>query len=800
MSEPVAEPTVVLQNVRKEFGSYVAVERADFAIRAGEFFSLLGPSGCGKTTLLKMIAGFEQPTGGAVLLEGSDVSTVPPHKRNVNTVFQQYALFPHLSIVDNVAFGLRSKKVAATEARTRSMEMLDVVKLAEFANRRPNQLSGGQQQRVALARALVNLPAALLLDEPLAALDLKLREAMQIELKRIQRDVGITFVFVTHDQGEALTMSDRIAVMSRGRVEQIGTPAEIYDRPETIFVAGFIGSANLLPGRVSAPNRVELAVGPTIDVAELPPVPIGSDVTVMLRPERLTPVAAEEQAPRSIVGRIDELIYQGSETLLIVHLQDDTEVLVTIDPDHATPDMVVGNPISLTWAAEAPFVMEGRTAIVGATGTDFNEVEATMAGDLDADDDVEGGEGDPNQAAKAPVDKPRNEGRRKLLIGGGVVVVAGLGAVALSNVGSGDGGGSTGGGGSGGGSAGGGIGQGDSQLNIINWTEYIDPTEDGTKGTIDLFDDETGITTNYSETWNDNNASYATEFVAYLEAGNPTPWDIATPTYWMAARIKSKDWIAPLPFNLIPNYKNLDPQYLATSWDPGAKFNLPWQAGVTGIAYNAAETGRELTSIADLFAPDLKGRVGFFTEMRDTIGLVMLEMGNDPRNPTEDTINAALDRIEQAKSDGQIRRFTGNDYLQDIQNGNFAACIAWSGDIAQSSNPDVKFVFPEEGAMSWFDTMVIPIGAPNGVAAAKFMNYVYDPVNAARITQYVQYISPVMGVKEELEKMGGDAAALAENPLLFPGDAEKARMYIFGDMSEQLDEDTTDRFTTLTGG
>ena len=225
MSETTAEPTVVLQSVRKEFGSYVAVEHADFAIRAGEFFSLLGPSGCGKTTLLKMIAGFEQPSAGAVLLEGVDVSSVPPHKRNVNTVFQQYALFPHLSIVDNVAFGLRSKKVPATEARTRSMEMLDVVKLTEFANRRPNQLSGGQQQRVALARALVNLPAALLLDEPLAALDLKLREAMQIELKRIQRDVGITFVFVTHDQGEALTMSDRIAVMSRGRVEQIGTPS-----------------------------------------------------------------------------------------------------------------------------------------------------------------------------------------------------------------------------------------------------------------------------------------------------------------------------------------------------------------------------------------------------------------------------------------------------------------------------------------------------------------------------------------------------------------------------------------------
>ena len=242
------DEVIVLEGVRKEFGDFVAVERADFAIARGEFFSLLGPSGCGKTTLLKMIAGFEQPTSGKVMLEGVDVSNVPPHKRNVNTVFQQYALFPHMSMLDNVAFGLRAKKVPAGEARRRAREMLDVVKLGEFAHRRPAQLSGGQQQRVALARALVNMPAALLLDEPLAALDLKLREAMQLELKRIQREVGITFIFVTHDQGEALTMSDRIAVMSRGRVEQIGTPEEIYDQPASIFVAGFIGSANLLPG------------------------------------------------------------------------------------------------------------------------------------------------------------------------------------------------------------------------------------------------------------------------------------------------------------------------------------------------------------------------------------------------------------------------------------------------------------------------------------------------------------------------------------------------------------------------
>jgi spermidine/putrescine transport system ATP-binding protein len=245
------DAVIVLDHVRKSFGSFVAVHDADLSIARGEFFAMLGPSGCGKTTTLKVIAGFERPSAGRVLLEGVDVSRVPPYKRNVNTVFQQYALFPHLTVAENVAFGPRSKRVTRRDADRRVAEMLEVVRLSDFSGRKPAQLSGGQQQRVALARALVNYPSALLLDEPLAALDLKLREAMQLELKRIQREVGITFVFVTHDQGEALTMSDRIAVMSEGVVEQVGSPEAIYHQPASLFVAGFIGSANLLPGVVA---------------------------------------------------------------------------------------------------------------------------------------------------------------------------------------------------------------------------------------------------------------------------------------------------------------------------------------------------------------------------------------------------------------------------------------------------------------------------------------------------------------------------------------------------------------------
>src|SRR6478752_7336606 len=282
MTPPAATTTLTsevirLEHVRKEFGSFVAVHDANFDIGRGEFFAMLGPSGCGKTTTLRMIAGFDLPTAGRVLLEGQDVTRVPPYKRNVNTVFQQYALFPHMNIRDNVAFGLRSRGgIGEAEIRRRVGEMLEVVRLGDFAGRRPSQLSGGQQQRVALARALVNLPSALLLDEPLAALDLKLRQAMQIELKRIQREVGITFVFVTHDQEEALTMSDRIAVMSQGRVEQIGSPRELYERPRTRFVAGFIGTSNLISGTVRELDGSTAVIDTPAD--ELPVAPDATDV------------------------------------------------------------------------------------------------------------------------------------------------------------------------------------------------------------------------------------------------------------------------------------------------------------------------------------------------------------------------------------------------------------------------------------------------------------------------------------------------------------------------------------------
>ena len=323
---------IEIDHVTKRFADYVAVDDADFSVGAGEFFSMLGPSGCGKTTTLRMIAGFDTPTEGAIRLEGADVSRTAPNKRNVNTVFQHYALFPHMTVWDNIAYGPRSRKKGKAQVKKDVDEMIDTVRLTDLALRKPAQLSGGQQQRVALARALVNYPSALLLDEPLGALDLKLRHVMQFELKRIQRELGITFVYVTHDQEEALTMSDRIAVMNAGNVEQIGTPTEIYDRPATVFVAGFIGQANLWHGRrTGRANRdyIEIDVLGTTLTARPGDTGIetGSEATLMVRPERVR-VSMERPGGESATVRatVVDITFQGPVLRLSLAAADGSPV------------------------------------------------------------------------------------------------------------------------------------------------------------------------------------------------------------------------------------------------------------------------------------------------------------------------------------------------------------------------------------------------------------------------------------------------------------------------------------------
>jgi spermidine/putrescine transport system ATP-binding protein len=353
----VPEAAVALNGIIKRFGDVTAVDRVDLNIADGEFFALLGPSGCGKTTTLRMIAGLEFPTEGSLRIFGDEVGTLPPDKRPVNTVFQSYALFPHMTVIQNVAFGLRMQKVAKAEANERALEAIRLVKMDGKEARRPHQLSGGQQQRVALARALVNSPKVLLLDEPLGALDLKLRQEMQRELKTLQREVGITFVFVTHDQEEALTMSDRIGVMNDGELLQVGTPEEIYERPANRFVADFIGQTNLLDGTVESDGTVCLRNGARVPVSTQS-LAAGTPVAVSLRPERAQlhqPGQQPADLPH-VTGRLEQHTYLGNALVLTVALDWMTlDVRVENLSGYSAP--ALGTEVVVSWDRDAAVVV-----------------------------------------------------------------------------------------------------------------------------------------------------------------------------------------------------------------------------------------------------------------------------------------------------------------------------------------------------------------------------------------------------------------------------------------------------------
>ena len=335
----MTEAALRLEGVRKNYGQVAAVAGVDLVVAEGEFFTLLGPSGSGKTTLLRLIAGFERPDAGRIELGGRDVTATPPHLRDTNTVFQDYALFPHMSVADNIAYGLKVKRVSRNERQRRVERALAMVRLTGLGHRRPNQLSGGQRQRVALARAAVNEPEVLLLDEPLGALDLKLRQEMQIELKQIQKEVGITFVYVTHDQEEALTMSDRLAVIANGQIEQIGTPVEVYERPATEFVAGFIGISNVL---------------------------LRDGVRFVIRPEKIRMLAEGESPEAGMTveaGKVEEVIYVGMTTRYVIHLDRGEQLVAVRQNMDATGDArrFEGKPVRLAWTREHTFVLaDGR--------------------------------------------------------------------------------------------------------------------------------------------------------------------------------------------------------------------------------------------------------------------------------------------------------------------------------------------------------------------------------------------------------------------------------------------------------
>jgi len=327
---------VRLENVVKRFGEATAVAGVSLDIRDGEFFSLLGPSGCGKTTLLRMIAGFEEPDSGRVVIAGKDMTGIPPYKRSVNTVFQNYALFPHMTVAQNIAFGLRMKKMPKPQIEERIVWALELINLPGYENRRTDQLSGGQRQRVALARALVNEPEVLLLDEPLSALDLKLRQELRIELMNLQERLGITFIFVTHDQEEALVMSDRVAVMNRGQVEQVGATEDVYELPKTAFVAKFIGDSNLIPATALEPRRVRTALGEFV-LDEEDALNPGQQVLLSIRPEKIRLFRERPNLPNTFRAKVDDIVYTGAENQYVLMAGEVRLMCDTLNQDIQEP-------------------------------------------------------------------------------------------------------------------------------------------------------------------------------------------------------------------------------------------------------------------------------------------------------------------------------------------------------------------------------------------------------------------------------------------------------------------------------
>jgi spermidine/putrescine transport system ATP-binding protein len=357
---------VELVDLEKAFGEVNAVDRINLRIEDGEFFSLLGPSGCGKTTTLRLIAGFERPDGGAILIDGVDQAGTPPHKRPVNTVFQSYALFPHMDVAANVGFGLRYQDVSKTEQRRRVGEALEKVRLTGMESRKPTQLSGGQQQRVALARSLVLNPSVLLLDEPLGALDAKLRKALQVELKNLQEDLEITFIYVTHDQEEALTMSDRMAVMTEGKVEQLGTPAEVYETPTSSYIADFLGVSNLMYAEAIGVGRISLGGRQLACVSRDGAT---GDVTVSIRPERVELHPPDFTGDNSLAGEIERVVFAGPLLKVLVKIPDVGIIQVTIPNQGAAFTWDWPDPVSLRFPPEA-------LRIVSETGTATEELDA----------------------------------------------------------------------------------------------------------------------------------------------------------------------------------------------------------------------------------------------------------------------------------------------------------------------------------------------------------------------------------------------------------------------------------------
>ncbi len=816
------EVDVRLVEVTKRFGDVLAVDHINLEVQDGEFFSLLGPSGCGKTTTLRMIGGFEEPSSGLIELHGQDVTWLPPYRRNVNTVFQNYALFPHLSIYENVAFGLRRKGVKTADVKARVTDMLRLVELPGYEKRKPSQISGGQAQRVALARALINRPAVLLLDEPLGALDLKLRKQMQVELKRIQQEVGITFIYVTHDQEEAMTMSDRIAVMSNGRYEQLGDPEELYERPRTRFVAGFLGVSNLLRGRIEGgrrrvrhgPSRLRRghprAPGPHQralghrgrgTAREDPPVFRGR------RSARRSQPAGGRHQGRQLPGREHPVHRRDLER----RGRDRVRAERGAHRARFAPSAGGAGPVGLVTGAHLR--SRWRRARAGQRdGTGRGPGSIWRRGAVGVGLSRAAGAPGSRRSSMTDYDQltSRPISRRRMLQG---AALAGFGAFLAACTGSAPSASPTAAA-----STAASLGpsptpvitpvpQITGPLNWANWPAYIDLVgaaanagaySPGSSPTLEAFKKKYSVDVKYVEDIQANEDFFKQKLEAQFVAGQPTGWDLIVLTDWMAAKLVAKQWLEKLDQSAVPNCTaNLRDALRNQRWDPTNDYHYPWQSGMTGMGYDSTALSKANiaapTKLADLWNIDPK-KVTFLTEKRDTFGLGLLKLGKDTANATADDLQAVHDDMKPLVDKGL--RFTGNEYLQDFASRKTWAAMVWSGDLANSGAPDQKFVFPAEGTMIWTDNMLIPKGAANKYTAELMMNWVYDPKIAANIADYVKYVSPVKGADTEIEAIDKGASS---NPLMFPTPEIVAKQRVFQDLTADLETKLNELYSDLAG-
>ncbi len=801
---------VKLVDVVKRYGEAVVVDHINLEVQAGEFFTLLGPSGCGKTTTLRMIGGFEAPTSGLIELKGEDVTWLPPYKRHVNTVFQNYALFPHLTIYENVAFGLRRTHVDDAEVKQRVTDMLKLVELPGFERRKPTQISGGQAQRIALARALINRPAVLLLDEPLGALDLKLRKQMQVELKRIQQEVGITFIFVTHDQEEAMTMSDRIAVMNHGKYEQLADPASLYERPRTRFVAGFLGVSNLLPTTAEGADG-EFAVSRLADgTAVRVPAALTEGLAayeIGVRPEKIRLLELHDPIPdgvNQLEGTVRDVSYLGVSTSYIIETRGGGTVNVyEQNVQRATRAELwePGESVRLVWSPTHTFAVEAG----GEPPPDL-----PLAAGLAA-------------AGALPPPPPPGVSRRRFVVGGALVVAAvGFGAFLASTSGSGTKpapsssaaaaasspppppsaapSASAGASASAAATPIPSLPPATGTLRFANWEGYMDFAEGTTTSpTLERFTKETGIKVNYVEAVDGNESFFASNLAGPLGAGLPTEWDLIVMSDWMIARLVRLGWLE--PFDPMPNFPaNLLEVYHARSFDPDTNLAAPLQSGMTGMMIDEKKTGPQ-DSLSVLFSDQFAGKLTYLDEMRDTVGLSALALGIDPAKLTQEQFDTSLAQVDKAIKEGWVRQVLGNQYTELMIGGGAVLAIGWSGDLTliqpgQTKNQDFKWVLAKEGGMLWTDNMAIPKGTPNKLLALHWINFYYDPKNAAVIEAYVNYVCPVKGAREVMLTLDPD---LANNPLIFPPQDWVARLYQFRDTNAQEEFLWAKAFTKAAG-